>query len=57
VKLDFWHHVLHNWPLAAAAAVTFIILIAALVTGVIFSNQGSISRAKEPERFARWVRC
>jgi ABC-type spermidine/putrescine transport system permease subunit I len=48
VKLDFWHHVLHNWPLAAAAAVTFIILIAALLTGVIFSNQGSISRAKEP---------
>jgi len=44
VKLDFWHHVLHNWPLAAAAAVTFIILIAALVTGVIFSNQGA-SRA------------
>ena len=56
MKLDFWHHVLHNWPLAAAAAVICVILIAALVTGVIFGNQGSISRAKEPERFARWVR-
>ncbi len=56
MKLDFWHHVLHNWPLAAAAAVTFIILIAALVTGAMFSNQGRISRAKEPERFARGVR-
>ena len=56
MKLDFWHHVLHNWPLAAAAAVICVILIAALMTGVVFSNQGNISRAKEPERFARWVR-
>jgi pimeloyl-ACP methyl ester carboxylesterase len=56
VKLDFWHHVLHNWPLAAAAAVTLAILIAALITGVLFSNQGNISRAKEPERFARWIK-
>jgi pimeloyl-ACP methyl ester carboxylesterase len=56
MKLDFWHHVLHNWPLAAAAAVICIILIVALSTGVLFSNQGSISRAKEPERFSRWIR-
>jgi pimeloyl-ACP methyl ester carboxylesterase len=56
VKPDFVHHLLHNWPLAAAATAIVILLLMALVSGVFLSNQGRISRSAEPTRYWHWIR-
>jgi len=55
VNPAFITHLQHNWPLAAAVAGLLIYLPIVLVGGVFYSNQGSIVRTREPERYWRWV--
>ena len=54
--MPFLLHLRHNWPLAAAIAVLLALLALALASGRLPTNQGSIERSNEPERYWRWVR-
>lgn len=52
---EFMLHLQRNWPLTVVVVGLFLYLPVVLVGGVCFTNQGSISRAKEPTRYWRWV--
>ena len=49
-------HLQHNWPLAAAVAILLVLLVYALASGSLPTNQGRIARSDEPTRYWRWVR-
>jgi hypothetical protein len=51
----FWHHLKINWPLATAALLLLLYLPYVLVSGVFYTNQGSILRSDNPQRYWRWV--
>jgi Mn2+/Fe2+ NRAMP family transporter len=53
---DFLHHLRHNWPLALVVVGLAVYLPVVLIRGVVITNQGSIRRSQEPERFRSWVR-
>ncbi len=55
VNPDFIIHLKHNWPLAVIIAGMVLYLPIVLMSGVFFTNQGRIFRAKEPTRYWRWV--
>ncbi len=46
----------HNWPLAAAAAVLALLVLYALLTGVLPTNQGRILRRVDAATYWRWMR-
>ncbi len=52
---SFVQHLSHNWPLALIAAGLPLYLIVVLLTGVFYTNQGRIYRAKTPGRYWSWV--
>ena len=56
MKPDFLDHLRHAWPLTLAALLLTIYLPIALLTGTFYSNQGSIRKASNPERYWGWVR-
>lgn len=56
MSIHFLQHLRHNWPLAAAAAILLALLVYALASGNLPTNQGRIARAVEPLRYRRWVR-
>lgn len=56
MKPDFIVHLQHNWPLAVVVGGLFLYLPFVLISGVFFTNQGSIIRSIEPARYWHWVR-
>jgi hypothetical protein len=56
VMPDFIHHLRHNWPLTLIVVGLAIYLPVISIRGVVFTNQGSIQRSREPDRFRSWVR-
>jgi drug/metabolite transporter (DMT)-like permease len=56
VSGNFFLHLQHNWPLALAAFVLFVLVVFALFTGVLPTNQGSILKSREPSTYWRWLR-
>lgn len=48
-------HVQHNWPLALAALVLLAIIVFALLTGTLPTNQGKVIRSREPASYWRWL--
>jgi hypothetical protein len=55
MKADFILHLQHNWPMVVAAAGLLVYIPVVLVSGIFYTNQGSISRKNEPTRYWRWV--
>lgn len=53
MSIHFLEHLRHNWPLAAAAAILLALLVYALASGNLPTNQGRIARAVEPLRYRR----
>lgn len=56
VKSDLFDHLRHAWPLTLAALLLTIYLPIVLLTGTFYSNQGSIKKDGDPERYWSWVR-
>ena len=51
----FVQHLSHNWPLAIIAGGLPLYLALVLLSGVFYTNQGRIYRAKTPGRYWSWV--
>jgi predicted MFS family arabinose efflux permease len=49
-------HLQHNWPLVAAIVVLFALIAFALLAGIMPTNQGKVSRSREPTTYWRWLR-
>ncbi|HVC16249.1 MAG TPA: hypothetical protein VNE18_03010 [Rhodanobacter sp.] len=55
MSISFIQHLQHNWPLAAIALGLLLFVPIVLVTGVFTTNQGSVTRSRDPEDYWRWV--